>query len=130
MLFSILASNAIALPISPAFPHSEIEYILDNADARILLATRRSASIADRFVKRENLTIDVREPILRSSSHANFLPRLEQLDLPDVNTLDSKGGLMLYTSGTTNRPVRLFHPTLCFNPTLCAFHSVLGICAY
>ncbi|EED21800.1 AMP-binding enzyme, putative [Talaromyces stipitatus ATCC 10500] len=106
MLFSILASDAIALPVSPSFPYPEIEYILNNADARMLLSTERSGSIADLFMRRDDLIVDVREAIMGSNSQRE--ESLGQIDFPDVQ--DSNGGLMLYTSGTTNRPKGVFIP--------------------
>ena len=99
MLLSILASDAIALPLSPAFPAVELEYILHNAGAGMLLATERYAGKARQLDVDAGL-IDVRPKILAGAGGTVELPDSE-------DSGDSKAGLMLYTSGTTNRPVRL-----------------------
>ncbi|CAG8186072.1 unnamed protein product [Penicillium olsonii] len=40
-MLAIFASDAIALPLSPAFPTGELKYILDNSQAKMLLATEK-----------------------------------------------------------------------------------------
>lgn len=109
MLFSILASDAIALPLSPAFPAVELRYILDNSDAKMLLATERYASKARELVESHarccsgldsGPIVDIRPKIIAQVGKSGSAEQ----QLTDIQ--GSKGGLMLYTSGTTNRPVR------------------------
>jgi len=101
-MLSIFASNAIALPLSPAFPTSELQYIMDNSSAKILLATEKYAEKADQILvsglDREPI-FDVRSK-LRTGANESIQVQLEQPS-------DSISGMMLYTSGTTNRPVSL-----------------------
>lgn len=113
MLFSILASDAIALPLSPAFPAVELRYILDNSNAKMLLATERYASKARELVEsharcRSGLDsgpiVDIRPKIIAQVGKSGSAEQ----QLTDIQ--GSKGGLMLYTSGTTNRPVRMNFP--------------------
>lgn len=99
-MLAIFASDAIALPLSPAFPTGELKYILDNSQAKMLLATERYSEKAME-VLREGLEHDpifnVRNKLEGTSGEPVTLKDLER---------PSAGGMMLYTSGTTNRPVR------------------------
>ncbi|OGM40614.1 AMP-binding enzyme [Aspergillus bombycis] len=105
-LLSILASDAIALPLSPAFPVGELKYILDNSHAKVLVATEKYASKAHDILKagleREPI-LEVKEKIKTGASS------LAQVNLQDI-VRESRGGMMLYTSGTTNRPKGVLIP--------------------
>lgn len=100
MLLSILASDAIAVPLSPAFPVPELQYVIDHSSPSVLLSTERFADKAREIysagLQAEPL-LDVRSKISAGSSSTNPVS-LTSLHEP-------QGGLMLYTSGTTNRPV-------------------------
>jgi len=96
---SILAHDAIALPLSHGFPSSEIRYILENSGAKLFLSTSKFEDKA-RDVLKEDL---------------NVKPQLEVLTKIDTGATSAEnvkfkdkeleqGGFMLYTSGTTNRP--------------------------
>jgi malonyl-CoA/methylmalonyl-CoA synthetase len=104
MLFSILASDGIALPLSPAFPAVELRYILENSGARVVLATEGYASKARELVDlgagagAGAVVVDVRPKITQGATSGSLEGQL-------VDMQEAKGGLMLYTSGTTNRPV-------------------------
>ncbi|KAI1613685.1 acyl-CoA synthetase [Exophiala viscosa] len=106
---SILSHDAIALPLAHTNPNSELRYVLENSEAALFLATEKFQEKAREVVK-EGL---------------NYTPKLEILSkietgaasAGDVNFSSSsvdKGGFMLYTSGTTNRPkgVILSVPTM------------------
>lgn len=99
-LLAIFASDAIALPLSPSFPVGELQYIIDNSEAKVLLATEKYADKASQVlkagVKREPL-FDVRKKLQEAAGS-------EHVQLADQKQ-PSSGGMMLYTSGTTNRPV-------------------------
>lgn len=100
-LLAIFAIDAIALPLSPAFPVGELQYIMDNSGARFLTATEKYAEKADQVIKaglNREPVLDIRSKILSGASPEPF--QLESLK-------QSSGGMMLYTSGTTNRPVSL-----------------------
>ncbi|PGH28046.1 hypothetical protein AJ80_00301 [Polytolypa hystricis UAMH7299] len=108
-LLSILSSDGIALPLSPAFPVGELRYILDNSQTTILLATEKYAEKA-RSVIEEGVA---QRPAL------NILPKIEVGVKESVrddevvrfeNVMDLQGGMMLYTSGTTNRPKGVLLP--------------------
>lgn len=101
-LLAIFASDAIALPLSPSFPMGELQYILDNSAAKVLLATEKYADKASQVLKaglaREPL-FDIRQKLKEGTAGSESV-RLEDPKQPP------SGGMMLYTSGTTNRPVR------------------------
>ncbi|KAL4805295.1 hypothetical protein BDV18DRAFT_17779 [Aspergillus unguis] len=105
MLLSILASDAIAVPLSTAFPVHELKYIMDNSQAGVLLATERYADLARNILK-EGLVrepvLDIRGKIMAGATGA------EAVELG--NTDNVQGGMMLYTSGTTNRPKGVLIP--------------------
>ncbi|KAK2838280.1 hypothetical protein FQN49_006437 [Arthroderma sp. PD_2] len=104
-LLSILAADGIALPLSPSFPAAELRYILDNSQAEILLATEKYREKAEQVLDGEL----VKPPVLE------YIPKLNDgakspinIDFRDIQ--HPQGGLMLYTSGTTNRPKGVFLP--------------------
>lgn len=107
-MLSIFASNAIALPLSPAFPTSELQYIMDNSSAKVLLATEKYAEKADQVVvlglAREPV-FDIRSK-LTTGADPTESAKLELEPESESDKLDPTiSGMMLYTSGTTNRPV-------------------------
>lgn len=106
---SILSHDAVALPLAPTHPNSELRYILENSESLFFLATEKFQEKAEEVVK-EGL---------------NHIPKLEILSKIETGAVSAenvkfssktveKGGFMLYTSGTTNRPkgVVLSIPTI------------------
>ena len=98
-LLSIIASGAIAVPLAPAFPVNELKYVTDHCEARILLASSKNWNKAG---------------LLMSKGEGNELVRLkvEELLNNEENGLgdclekaQASEGMMLYTSGTTSKPV-------------------------
>ncbi|KEF63260.1 uncharacterized protein A1O9_01237 [Exophiala aquamarina CBS 119918] len=106
---SILSHDAIALPLAPMHPNSELRYILENSEALFFLATEKFREKAQDVVKEgldhvPNLEILSKiETGAVSAENVKFSPK----------SVD-RGGFMLYTSGTTNRPkgVVLSIPTI------------------
>ncbi len=97
-LLSIFACDAIALPLSSTFPASELQYILEDSQAVTLLTSHLFKSKAEEILK----DYSVRKPIL------NIVEKNCKSDGEDAVCLVplpiTKGGMMLYTSGTTSRP--------------------------
>lgn len=105
-LLAVLAARSIAVPLSPAFPASELEYILNHSEASLLVSSTKFASKAQQVLA----TALVSKP-----THVE-LPKHLEGGPPDEVALEGSdpgaAGMMLYTSGTTSRPVRLQHSTL------------------
>jgi acyl-CoA synthetase (AMP-forming)/AMP-acid ligase II len=98
-----MALDGIAMPLSPSFPIGELNYILDNSQTGFLLATEKYANKAQEVLDNAGEN----PPVL--VSFAKRVPGGGSVGRVNFRTLASpQGGMMLYTSGTTNRPVRPF----------------------
>ena len=100
-LLSVLSNNSIAVPLSPDFPLSELRYILDNSEALMLLTSAKFRSKVDNLIK-EGLQ---KTPVLTQVEKrlgGNTVENKAQLQ----DLKNDLAGMMLYTSGTTSRPVR------------------------
>ncbi|KAK8104198.1 uncharacterized protein PG998_011231 [Apiospora kogelbergensis] len=83
-LLAILAARAIALPLSPPFPPAELQYILSHSEALLLL---------------------------HSAKYSTKAQEVLSTPFPSPDDADFEGaGMMLYTSGTTNRPKGVLLP--------------------
>lgn len=102
-LLSILACDGIALPLSPSFPTGELRYILDNSQTGLLLATEKYSNKAQELVQVDLENIPVLRILDKIETGADPAAQLHFQDAADL-----RGGMMLYTSGTTNRPVSSF----------------------
>ena len=98
-LLSILANNAIAVPLCTTFPNHELRYIIDQSEALMLLSSEKFKDKARDVIEEGtvNKPIVAVEKIMEGSKSA------ERIILEDSGP--DSGGVMLYTSGTTNRPV-------------------------
>lgn len=97
---AILANQAIALPLSPAFPNPELKYILNDSGAKLVLASEKLETKAQDVLKGDIENAPIYTQIHKILDAKNP-DKVELEDMPD-----DVGGMMLYTSGTTNRPVR------------------------
>ncbi|KAI5244613.1 acetyl-CoA synthetase-like protein [Aureobasidium subglaciale] len=104
-LLAILGSNAIAVPLSPAFPSGELRYILDQSGALMLAASDKFATKAEDVLSGPL----AKKPILsRCEKIIEGSKSTEEVVLEDLK--DDRSGMMLYTSGTTNRPKGVLLP--------------------
>lgn len=98
-LLSCLAAHSIALPLSPAFPAHELQYILDHSGAAILLSSAKFEEKAKEVLKEKLEKVPKFMKLQKKmggGAHTGVA-----LEGPE----GGEGGMMLYTSGTTNRPV-------------------------
>jgi len=97
-LLSILAAHAVAVPLSPTFPVHELRYVIDHSEALVLLSSHKfHAQAAD--VLRDGL----RSPPIHCRQDKIMAGRTNDPVTLAAPTSD-RGGMMLYTSGTTSRP--------------------------
>ncbi|KAL2261375.1 hypothetical protein VTK26DRAFT_4289 [Humicola hyalothermophila] len=103
-LLAILAAKSIAVPLSPAFPAPELQYILNHSEALMLLSSAKFAQKAQEVLRTE---LDVEPAYLA-------LDKFQGGGTYEKVTLEKSGpgsaGMMLYTSGTTNRPKGVLLP--------------------
>ena len=103
-LLSILAAHAIAVPLSPTFPAHELRYIIDQSESLMLLSSDKFQDKADEVLKEGMETSPInwkREKIMMGKQD-------DYVTLEEPTS--TKGGMMLYTSGTTSRPKGVLLP--------------------
>lgn len=105
---AILAAKAIAVPLSPAFPAPELQYILGHSEALLLLSSARFTTKAQ-----ETLAL----PLVSPPKHVELTKHLGSSPSPYFSPVAFEeagdigdAGMMLYTSGTTNRPKGVLIP--------------------
>ncbi|KAL2023646.1 hypothetical protein VTK56DRAFT_1803 [Thermocarpiscus australiensis] len=103
-LLAILAAKSIAVPLSPAFPAPELQYILNHSEAFMLLSSAKFASKAEELLRTE---LDVVPLYLQL---AKFHGGGAHGEVTLEKTGPGSAGMMLYTSGTTNRPKGVLLP--------------------
>ena len=107
ILLSILSAGGIAVPLSPASPVGELKYILEDSQAKTLIATEKYAQKA-----RDVLSAVDWKPELKirgkTESRVGSMLDIETGDIRYPTVEVTGGGLMLYTSGTTSRPVCMY----------------------
>jgi malonyl-CoA/methylmalonyl-CoA synthetase len=99
-LLSIFANQSIAVPLCTTFPNHELRYIIDQSQALMLLSSDKFREKALE-VAREDLES---KPIVAVEKITEGKKSSEKITLEHVKG-DEEGGMMLYTSGTTSRPV-------------------------
>ena len=100
-LLSILSTHSVALPLSPAFPAKELQYVIDNSRACMVLSTPKFRGKADEVM---DLKLESQPMHVRLEKHVKSEDRVNEKVVLE-GPLEGEGGMMLYTSGTTNRPV-------------------------
>ena len=98
-LLSIIGAKAVALPLSPAFPAHEIQYILDQSQASLLLSSKKFEAKAEEVLSKN---------LKGNPKHVKLEKKLgggNDRQITFEESADEGGGMMLYTSGTTSRPV-------------------------
>ena len=107
-LLSILASNAIALPLAPSFPPSELRYILNHSEALALFSTGKYIKLAAEVLSEGLDTSPISGHIDKTTAGSGSKEPIQLVG----DSYTAEGGLMLYTSGTTARPKGVLLPHL------------------
>ncbi|KAG5924854.1 hypothetical protein E4U42_004539 [Claviceps africana] len=106
-LLAALAARSIAVPMSPAFPAPELQYILDHSQASLLVSSSKFASKADQVLA---TPLEVKPVHLELPKHVGGQQGSQDAAVTLQDSEPGRAGLMLYTSGTTNRPKGVFIP--------------------
>ena len=101
-LLACMGAKAIAVPLSPAFPAPELQYILNQSGASLLVASSKFKAKAMQVLETELSSSPSFVEIEKHSRSGTQLETSVTLDESDSGA----AGMMLYTSGTTSRPVR------------------------
>jgi acyl-coenzyme A synthetase/AMP-(fatty) acid ligase len=100
IFLAIIAHEAIALPLSHSFSASELRYLLENSKAKLFLSTPTLKSKADEVME-SGLQQKPLLGVVDQIKHRSMGERT--VEMADASL--ERSGLMLYTSGTTSRPV-------------------------
>ncbi|KAF2769973.1 acetyl-CoA synthetase-like protein [Teratosphaeria nubilosa] len=99
-LLTCLASNAVAVPLAPGFPPTELRYSLNQSEACALVTSTKYKALGEKVVEEgleHNIKHVVHAKIEKGADTQGSIQWSGSSDQTD-------GGMMLYTSGTTARP--------------------------
>ncbi|KAF9770287.1 hypothetical protein IL306_012189 [Fusarium sp. DS 682] len=99
-LLAILACNAIAVPLAPSFPAPELRYIINNSQALALISSAKYAAKAEEVLT-EGLDNTPLFYGIKGTREASTNEK--DVELREFSS-EPRGGMMLFTSGTTARP--------------------------
>ncbi|QLE58216.1 acyl-CoA synthetase [Nostoc sp. TCL26-01] len=91
-LWGIWQAGGIAVPLCVSHPRPELEYVITNSDASIIIAHPHFEEILQSLATAKKLRF-----ILTSDPLSNQISRLPEIDI-------TRRALILYTSGTTGKP--------------------------
>lgn len=92
--------GAIAVPLNPGFKKAEMEYLLEDAEAKLILSEPENENLIKEIdPKLTTLTIDTQQPY---QELAFFQSASDELPPAEIRPDDP--GLIVYTSGTTGKP--------------------------
>ncbi|CVL06237.1 related to malonyl CoA synthetase [Fusarium mangiferae] len=99
-LLAILACNAIAVPLAPSFPAPELRYIINNSEALALISSAKYVSKAEEVLAEGLDSIPLFYQLDGTRKISTVEEEVKLRDFSDA----PRGGMMLFTSGTTARP--------------------------
>ena len=92
--------GAIGVPLNPGFKQSEMEYLLEDTQAKlVLLGPEQDAVIKKIDPKLNTIVIDTERPY----QDCNFFSSASD-SMPQIEIKPGDPGLIIYTSGTTGKP--------------------------
>ena len=97
---SILASSAVAVPLAPSHPASELRYILNDGAISVVIASAACIEQAEKVLSEGLDEAPVLHQLGVYDTQNETGSDVEWEDAPN----DAISGMMLYTSGTTARP--------------------------
>jgi malonyl-CoA/methylmalonyl-CoA synthetase len=100
-LWAVWQAGGIAVPLCITHPLPSLEYVLDDTAASILVLSKDYVPILQPYIDKNNLTIIIVDEE-RNTNTASNDPDLSTFQLPIIDL--SRKALILYTSGTTNKP--------------------------
>jgi malonyl-CoA/methylmalonyl-CoA synthetase len=92
-LFAIWQSGGVAVPLCISHPLPSLEYVLEDTEASILIISKEYESILSPFIMKSKILLVILEDIHKEHG---------QLVMPQIDL--KRNALILYTSGTTNKP--------------------------
>jgi malonyl-CoA/methylmalonyl-CoA synthetase len=97
---ALLKLAAVAVPLNPGFRKAEMEYLLNDADAALVLTEpNKETFIREIDPNQKTLTVSTQ----KSYQALNFF-RSAPMASPEVDIKFDDPGLIIYTSGTTGKP--------------------------
>ena len=98
--FAIQKIGAMAVPLNPGFKKNELEYLLGDAQARLMIVTSEKKPLVRQIdAQAQILETDTAKPY---DDIASF--RSCATSLPSIDIAPDDPGLVIYTSGTTGHP--------------------------
>ena len=92
-LWSIWQSGGVAVPLCIAHPLPSLEYVLEDSTASILIISKEFKSILTPFLIHSKIRLIILEEINKDQL---------SVQLPEIEL--KRNAMILYTSGTTNKP--------------------------
>lgn len=97
---AILKIGAIAVPLNPGFKKAEMDYLLRDADPKLVIADPDKCDLVTQIVPHcRMMCVDTRKPF----GEAVFFEKLATAPAV-MNVMPEDPGLIIYTSGTTGNP--------------------------
>jgi malonyl-CoA/methylmalonyl-CoA synthetase len=97
---AILKIGAIAVPLNPGFKQRELEYLLNDADAKLILADPEKKALIQKIVSNNQLL----EIPSKLAYQEQLFFKSAPTAAPAVEVAPDDPGLIIYTSGTTGNP--------------------------